>query len=108
MTYSEVVAALAATGIPFAEDAWRNAGAMRTDYGVYAIDSAEDLVSDGVHTERFLEGTVDLFTRGSGAAEGALVETALNGAAASWRFSSRQYEQETGYTHREWIFRCLE
>lgn len=108
MTYNDLVTALTGTGIPFAEGAWRNAEDLREDYGVYAIDGADDLGADNSHAERLWEGTVDLFCRNSpGYTQCAVVEAALNAAGCWWRLNSRQYENETGLTHWEWVFRCI-
>ena len=63
MTYDELIAALESTGIPFAEGGWEEADALREDYGVYALDGRRDMVSDGRHSEKIPEGTVDLFCR---------------------------------------------
>lgn len=107
MTYENLKNALEATGIPFAEGQWVRAGELRDDYGVIAVDGADDLVADGNHTERLVEGTVDLFTRYEpGLTKAAQIEAAMESAAASWRVNSVQVEAN-GYTHREWVFRCL-
>lgn len=108
MTFDNLAAALIATGIPFAEGQWVNAGGLKTDYGVYALDGAMDLGADDHHAERLCEGTVDLFTRqGPGRTEAALVEAALDSVGVPWRVNSVQVEDDTGYTHREWVFQCL-
>lgn len=108
MTYSDLAAALAQTGIPFAEGAWKDAAALKSDYGVYALDGGETLKGDDRTAERLMEGTVDLFTRlDNGARQGRTVEDAMDAAGVSWRLNSIQYEDGTGLTHREWVFRCL-
>lgn len=109
MTFDVLVHALDATGIPFREAAWRDADKLHSDYGVYALDGWNDLLADGKHTERFVEGTVDLFARsGRGDTQAALIEAALENTGAIWRLNyGPHYEPDTGYTHWEWVFNVL-
>ncbi len=110
MHYDDLIDALINTGIPFAEGEWRNADRMQaTSYGVYALDGAQDLNANNKHTERFLEGTIDLFVRGSrGDTEAQAIETALESIGVFWRLNAGpMYENDTGYTHYEWVFNCL-
>ena len=109
MTYQTLVEKLTATKIPFREGAWVNAGGMRKDYGVYAIDGRNDLAADGTHAEKMLEGTVDLFAwNNNGLAKAGLIEAAMEEAGVAWRVNlAANYEENTGYTHWEWIFNCL-
>lgn len=109
MTYNRLAAALARTGIPFAEGAWYRAHALKSDFGAYAIDGRRDLKSDGTSSEKMLEGTVDLFTRGSnGLAQADLVEAAMDSVGVAWGVNmAAQYEENTGLTHWEWVFSCL-
>ena len=109
MTYDRLVQALNGTGIPFREGAWRDADKLKSDYGVYALDGRRDMLADGKHAEKIVEGTVDLFARSSrGDVQAALIEEALEDTGASWRLNyGPHYEQETGYTHWEWVFNVL-
>lgn len=108
MTFDALAAALRETGIPFAEGAWRDAGKLKSDYGVYALDGGSGLMAGNRHAERAFEGTVDLFARNSdGRRQAALVEAAMDTAEVAWRLNSIQYENTTGYTHWEWVFQCL-
>lgn len=108
MTYSEVINALKATGIPFQEAAWRNADKLADDYGVYALDNDSSLLADDKHAERLFEGTVDYFARKtSGRINAAKIEKALDSVDVPWYLNSTQYENDTGYTHYEWVFQCL-
>ena len=100
----ELINALAGTGYQFAHFGWSKAPAG--DYGVYAEDGANDLISNGKHTERVLQGTVDYFTRDATGAPKATIETALDGAGIAWYLSSIQMESDTGYIHYEWVFEC--
>lgn len=108
MTFEQLGNALKRTGIPFTEGAWNNAEKLKSDYGVYALDGMETLKGDCLTAERIVEGTVDLFTRlDNGARQGRLIEDAMDGIGVAWRMNSIQYEDDTGLTHREWVFRCL-
>lgn len=109
MTYDALVQALHGTGIPFREAAWRDAEKLNTDYGVYALDDRHDLLADGKHAEKVVEGTVDLFSRSSrGDTQAALIEAALEDHTVAWRLNyGPHYESNTGYTHWEWVFDTL-
>lgn len=109
MTFDNLVAALQATEIPFREGAWIQADKLCTDYGVYALDGRRDMESDNVHSEKMLEGTVDLFCRSSrGDSQAALIEAAFDSVGVFWRLNyGPHYENDTGYTHWEWVFNCL-
>lgn len=109
MTYQDLIRALNETGIPFREGGWKGADKLHSDYGVYALDDAEDLMADGRHAERFVIGTIDLFCRsGDGSVQAAKIEAAMESIGCPWRYESRQYEQDTGYTHHEWVFYVLQ
>ena len=109
MTFDDLISALNATGIPFAEGEWLEADDLREDYGVYALDGRRDMLSDGRHSEKMLEGTVDLFCRSSrGDYKAHLIEAALDSIGCPWRLEyGPHYEEETGYTHYEWVFDVL-
>lgn len=109
MTFDDLISALNATGIPFAEGEWLEADELRQDYGVYALDGRRDMISDGKHSEKMLEGTVDLFCRSSrGDDKADLIEAALDSIGCPWRLEyGPHYEEETGYTHYEWVFDVL-
>lgn len=110
MTFDDLISALNATGIPFAEGEWLEADDLREDYGVYALDGRRDMISDGKHSEKMPEGTVDLFCRSSrGDDKAALIEAAMDSIGCPWRLNyGPHYEKETGYTHREWVFNVLQ
>lgn len=109
MTFDDLISALNATGIQFAEGEWLEADELREDYGVYALDGRRDMISDGRHSEIMLEGTVDLFCRSSrGDDKADLIEAALDSIGCPWRLEyGPHYEEETGYTHYEWVFNVL-
>lgn len=109
MTFDDLISALNATGIQFAEGEWLEADELREDYGVYALDGRRDMISDGKHSEKMLEGTVDLFCRSSrGDDKADLIEAAMDSIGCPWRLEyGPHYEEETGYTHYEWVFDVL-
>lgn len=109
MTFDDLIFALNATGIPFAEGEWLGADDLREDYGVYALDGRRDMIADGKHSEKMPEGTVDFFCRSSrGDDKADLIEAALDSIGCPWRLEyGPHYEEETGYTHYEWVFDVL-
>ena len=109
MTFDDLISALNATGIPFAEGEWLEADKLRQDYGVYALDGRRDMLADDKHSEKMSEGTVDLFCRSSrGNDKADLIEAAMDSIGCPWRLEyGPHYEEETGYTHWEWVFNVL-
>ena len=101
----ELENALNGTGLPFAHFGWSKAPAG--DYGVYAEDGANDLISNGKHAERVLQGTVDYFTRDNSGAPKTTIETALDGIGIAWYLNSVQLEEQTGFIHYEWVFEVM-
>ena len=96
---------LDATDIPFTDYAWATAPAGKW-YGTVSLDGAGDTVAgDGEIVEQALEGSIDLFVRGSGWEGLRKVQQALNRApGVAWRLESVQYEPDTGLVHYEWVF----
>jgi hypothetical protein len=102
--YKKLLEQLRATGIPFAETAWKKA--PRSDYGVIDIDGqAEAMWADNRMKTQAIEGTVDLFTHGAGESAAKNIQTALDTCGVSWQLNSIQYESDTGLRHFEWIYR---
>lgn len=97
----ELKSALDSTGYSFAHFGWSKAPSG--DYGVYAEDSANDLIANGKHIEKVLQGTVDYFTRDDSGAPKTAIETALDGIGIAWYLNSIQFEDDTGYIHYEWV-----
>lgn len=101
--YSDLLTALAGTGIPLAEYAWDTQPA--TDYLVIQLDGQGDsLESDNVTTQQAIEGSVDLFCYSKDRANYDAVWSALRTSGCAVRLSSVQYENETRLIHYEWIF----
>ena len=102
--YSELVYALKATGIPFAEFAWDSR--PDSDYGVIAPDGeASSLQADQHKENQAPQGTVDLFTYSNDRALMETVQTVLNTFdGCAWYLNSVQYEDSTRLIHWEWVF----
>jgi hypothetical protein len=98
----ELITALTTTGYSFQHFGWSKA--PTGDYGVYAEDGANDLIANGKHTERILQGTIDYYSRDDSGAPKTTIETALDGAGIAWYLSSVQLESDTGYIHYEWVW----
>lgn len=108
ITYEALGAALKRTGIPFAEGGWEQGKTLPGAYGVYAPDDRTDLIADGHHAEKLVEGTVDLFSRDRGDRQAAVIEALLEETGVGWQINlPGHYEADTGLTHWEWVFRCL-
>ena len=73
-------------------------------YFVWAEDGTNDLSSDGVHTERAVVGTTDLYTKMEFDQWADELEAAFEAAGISYYRNSVQYEEETGYIHTEWVW----
>lgn len=102
----ELKTALDNTGLKFAHFGWSRAPSG--DYGVYAEDSANDLIANGKHAEKVLQGTVDYFTRDDSGTPKRTVEAALDSIPIAWFLSSIQFEEDTGFIHYEWVFEVRE
>lgn len=75
------------------------------DYCVWAEDTeAESVHGDNIKQKQTLQGTVDFFTKTEFNPKVDSIQNAMNTAEISWRLSSVQYEDETGYIHYEWVF----
>lgn len=102
--YDELVAALIATGIPFAEYEWKTR--PDSDFGIVALemDAARD-DGDDVHVNVAKEGSVDLFLRSGDKTLIEAVRTAIESVCgASFYENSRTYEQANRILHVEWVF----
>ena len=103
--YSELVSALKALKtVAFAEDEW--ATRPDTDHGTVRLDfqAARD-TGDDEHQDTAWQGSVDLYTHDAGWTQAAQVETVLETiCGAGWHLNLKAYENQTGLTHREYVF----
>lgn len=102
--FNELVTALKATGIPFAEYAWDVR--PKVNYGTIAIDGAGQHSHADNHTiDQAIEGTVDLFTYDNDRSVIDLVQNVLDTFdGCAWYLESVQYESDTRLIHWEWVF----
>lgn len=101
--FDKLLYELRSTGIAFEDTGW--SVAPGTDHGIVRIEGGADAVwADDAMQEQAVRGAVHLFTKDAGRGQMKAVQSALNRAGVSWRFSSRQYEETTRLTHYEWIF----
>lgn len=81
---------------------------MKSDrYFVWQEDGANDLEADGLHTERAITGSTDLFTKQEFDPWKEQFEAALEASGLPWSYNSFQYEEETGYYHYEWYWEVI-
>lgn len=72
-------------------------------YFVWQEDGADDFDADGIHAEKAVTGTTDLFTKREFDPWREEFEAALDeNPDISWSLNSVQYEEETEYWHYEW------
>ena len=69
------------------------------------IGGGPDYSKDGLHGEKAVEGTTDLYTKQEFDPWAAAFEAALDAdGVIAWYLNSTQYEEETGFFHHEWIW----
>jgi hypothetical protein len=79
------------------------------NYIVWAEDGQGDSsFADDKMEERALQGTTDYFTKTEYDPVIKQIETAMNNSDLSWRLSSIQHEEDTGYIHYEWLWEVEE
>lgn len=102
MGLQRVKAALLTVGLPVSHF---KAHRQADRYLVWAEEgAARALWCDGRLTEQAIQGTVDYFTRTEYDPYVEKIQRALGDAGIAFRLSSIQYEQDTKYTHYEWIW----
>lgn len=81
---------------------------MKSDrYFVWQEDGANDLEADGLHAERAITGSTDLFTKQEFDPWKEQFEAAMEASGLPWSYNSFQYEEETGYYHYEWYWEVI-
>lgn len=77
-------------------------------YFVWQEDGANDLLAGGIHIEKAVTGTTDLFTKNEFDEWKEQLETAFDASPyIFWRLNSIQYEEETGFYHYEWSWEVI-
>lgn len=72
-------------------------------YFVWQEDGANDLLAGGVHAEKAVTGTTDLFTKNEFDEWKEAIENSFDASPyIFWRLNSVQYEEDTGLYHYEW------
>lgn len=84
-------------------------GRMKSDrYFVWQEDGTNDLEADGVHGERAVTGTTDLYTRTEFDTWARQLERAMDAEPdVAWEKLGVQYEPDTGFWHHEWAWEVL-
>ena len=105
--YDAFVAALQATGVPFAECAW-DGRPDSSHYGTVSLDfegSSDD--GDDLKQERSWEGTVDLYSKAKrGGGHPAEIEEILTETCGdAWELSAFEWVPEVALFHWVWEFR---
>ena len=99
---NELITALLTVGIPVYHF---TAHEQKDKYIVWAEDTQGNaLWADNKMDEQSFQGTIDFFTREEDDQHFNDIQNALNDAEISFRLSSVQHEDDTGYIHYEWIF----
>lgn len=73
-------------------------------YFVWQEDGANDLLAGNRHTEKSVTGTTDLFTKLEFDPWKELFERSMTKLGIAWYLNSVQYEEDTGFTHFEWVW----
>lgn len=75
---------------------------------VWQEDGANDLITGGIHVEKAVTGTTDLFTKLEFDPWKDEMEAAFDASPyIFWRLNSIQYEEETGFYHYEWRWEVI-
>lgn len=78
------------------------------NYIVWAEDGQSDSVAGNDQTHvQVLTGTIDYFTRTEYDANVQAIQAALNVLGVGWALNSVQHEDDTHYTHYEWVWEAL-
>lgn len=85
-------------------DAVSHGGRLQSDrYFVWQEDGANDFEAGGIHAEKAVTGSTDLFTKQELDPWRSAMEAAFDASGfIVWYLSSVQYEEDTGFWHYEW------
>lgn len=76
-------------------------------YFVWQEDGANDLETDGAHTDGAVQGTTDLFTKQEFDPWADALGESLSSYGVSWYLNSVQFEEDTGFWHYEWVWEVV-
>lgn len=76
-------------------------------YFVWQEDGRNDLMADGVHAEGAVTGTTDLYTKQEFDPWVEELQEAFEVHGISWYLNSVQFEEDTGFTHYEWVWEVM-
>lgn len=73
-------------------------------YFVWQEDGGNDLNASNGHAEKSMTGTTDLFTKREFDPWKNRFEASMTKSGIAWYLNSVQYEEDTGFTHYEWVW----
>ena len=73
-------------------------------YFVCQEDGANDFLAGNKHLEKAVTGTTDLYTKLEFGPWKEAFEASLDRRGIWWSLNSVQYEENTGFTHYEWVW----
>ena len=77
-------------------------------YFVWQEDGSDDFLADGIHAEKAVSGSTDLFTKKEFDPWREEFEAALDRAeGVCWELKSIQFEQDTKFWHYEWTWTVM-
>lgn len=80
-------------------------GRLQSDrYFVWQESGGNDLSASNGHKESAVEGSTDLFTKREFDPWKGAFERSMTRCGIAWRLESIQYEEDTGFTHYEWVW----
>lgn len=99
--YEKIIAAHTAV-----TDAVSHGERLKSDrYFVWQEDGSDDMVIDGIHAEKAVSGSTDLFTKQEFDPWRERFEEELDKAeGVFWELKSVQFEQDTKFWHYEWAW----
>jgi hypothetical protein len=105
MTLADIKSLLVAIGIPVYH---HKAKGAKGNYIVWQEESEGGSGhADNKKTTEVMEGTIDYFTKDEYDPMVDKIKSALNGADMAYRLNSIQHEDDTGYTHYEWVWEVV-
>lgn len=73
-------------------------------YFVWQEEGSNDQMADNRHVNRAMTGVTDLFTKQEFDPWAKAFEASLTESGITWQLYSIQYEEDTGFTHFEWVW----